>query len=59
MLDFRHTAHHILNGNDMRLGTGSEIQCDERWRTELSAVDLAYFERVGGGALNRRLGYLD
>jgi len=59
MLDFRHTVHHILNGNDMRLGSGSEIQCDERWRTELSAADLAYFERVGGAALNRRLGYQD
>jgi hypothetical protein len=59
MLDFRQTVHHILNGNAMRLGTGSEVRLDERWRTELSADDLAYFERVGGGAMNRRLGYVD
>lgn len=58
MLDFRHAAHHILNGNDMRLGGGA-IRLDERWRNELSADDLAYFERAGGRAMNRRLGYLD
>lgn len=58
MLDFRHVVHHILNGNDMRMG-GGEIRFDERWRNDLSADDLAYFEQAGGGAMNRQLGYLD
>ena len=58
MLDFRHAVHHILNGNDMRMG-GSAIRFDERWRNELGTNDLAYFEQVGGCAMNRRLGYMD
>jgi hypothetical protein len=58
MLDFRHTVHHILNGNDMRLGGGA-IRFDERWRNDLDADGLAYFEQAGGRAMNRRLGYLD
>lgn len=58
MLDFRQAVHHILNGNDMRMG-GSAIRFDERWRSELCTEDLAYFEQAGGGAMNRQLGYLD
>lgn len=58
MLNFRDSVHHILNGNDMRMGSG-EIRFDERWRKELGADDLAYFENAGGRSMNRRLGYPD
>lgn len=47
---------HIL-GNAMRLRPNSgEIKLDEKWRNSLSAVNLALFERIGGG-LNRKFGY--
>lgn len=58
MLNFRDTAHHILNGNDMRMGSGA-IRFDERWRNELGADDLAYFVGEGGLSMNQRLGYQD
>jgi hypothetical protein len=54
--DFRHQEHHVI-GNGMRLDSGSEIRLDERWRSELSEMDLAEFEKEAGD-LNRRLGYL-
>lgn len=44
--------------NDMRLGGGA-IRFDERWRNDLGADGLAYFEQAGGCAMNRRLGYPD
>jgi len=56
MLDFRTRAHHVANGNDMRLQGGAAIRLDEAWRTALTASDLEYFE-ANAGSLNRRLGY--
>jgi hypothetical protein len=54
-LDFRAGAHHIV-GNWMRLQTTTEIKQDERWKTMLSARDLADFDAVAG-KMNRRYGY--
>lgn len=58
MLEFGAADAHIANGNRMRFGQSSEIRLDERWREELSAPMLAYFERHAG-KLNRQLGYTD
>jgi hypothetical protein len=55
VLDFRRRAHHVV-GNGMRLDSSSEIRLDDRWRTAVSAGDLATFE-ADAGALSRRLGY--
>jgi hypothetical protein len=54
--DFRAIDHHVL-GNGMRLDSSSEIQLDDRWRSELQPEHLACFERVAG-KLNRRYGYV-
>lgn len=54
-LDFRARQQHIV-GNEMRLKTTSEIRADERWRTQLSGEDLAWFE-AEAGATNRAFGY--
>ncbi len=56
MLDFRSRAHHVANGNDMRLARRTTIRLDDTWRNALSPADVAYFERHAG-ALNRKLGY--
>ncbi len=39
---FRAVENHVV-GNGMRLDTSSEIQLDERWRTALSAQNLATY----------------
>jgi hypothetical protein len=57
MLNFRSKAHHVANGNRMRMSSSSEIIADNDWQTRLTQDDLRYFERTAG-ALNRRLGYL-
>jgi hypothetical protein len=54
--EFRAGQHHIL-GNYMRLRAGEQVSLNEKWRTELSAEELAGFERVAGD-LNRRHGYV-
>jgi hypothetical protein len=58
MLEFGRTDSHIANGNRMRFVQSSEIKLDERWRGELSAPMLQFFERRAG-KLNRQLGYRD
>lgn len=55
-LDLRGTVHHNVNGNDARFRKKPVSQADERWRQELTAEDLAYFEREAG-ELNRAFGY--
>lgn len=55
VFDFRSRPQHVI-GNGMRFDTTSAIKLDERWRTNLSAEDLATFDRVAGD-LNRRYGY--
>jgi hypothetical protein len=56
MLDFRSRAHHVLNGNDMRLARSGTIRMDEAWKSKLTTEDLHYFE-TRAGQLNRDLGY--
>lgn len=56
MLEFRSKAHHVLNGNDMRLSSAAEIRPDFGWHESLSSGDLGYFDSHAG-ALNRMLGY--
>ena len=54
----KHDAHNI-GGNPMRFRkTEARITLDERWRRQLSAEDLATFERMAG-YWNRQLGYQD
>lgn len=57
MLDLAGVTRHMVNGNDTRFAPGKGFRLDERWRRELSRADLDYFERHGGGAMNRLLGY--
>ena len=58
MLDFRGKSH-CIGGNLMRLRHGENtVQLDEKWRRELSAADVAEFDRVAG-TYNRELGYDD
>ncbi len=54
-LDFRSREQHIL-GNEMRLKSTSQIQLDERWRTQLAVDDLRVFDAVAG-TLNLQYGY--
>lgn len=56
MLDFRAKAHHVANGNRMRISGSSSIRRDDEWLAGLSPDDLAFFERTAG-RLNRSLGY--
>ncbi len=57
MLDLAGGVRHNIGGNvGSRVGREKGVRHDERWRTDLSAEDLAYFERHGGD-INRRLGY--
>ena len=52
---FRSVRQHVV-GNGMRLDTTSEIQLDERWRTQLTGRDLQVFDEIAGD-MNRRYGY--
>ncbi|WP_373498655.1 sulfotransferase [Desulfococcus sp.] len=56
MLDYMNISHHILNGNNMRFRSTSEISLDEAWRSNLSRSDFAYFIKVGD-LINSLLGY--
>ncbi len=53
--DFLAAGNHVI-GNYMRLKTTGEVRLDERWKTELTAEQLACFERVAGD-MNRKYGY--
>ena len=53
--NFRAVEQHVV-GNGMRLDATSQIQLDERWRTELKDGDLRAFDRIAG-EMNRRYGY--
>lgn len=52
---FKDATHHVV-GNGMRLDTSSEVRLDDRWKGELSEVDLLEFERHAGD-MNRLYGY--
>ncbi len=56
MLTIRPTSSHLVNGNDMRLKGTQQLRADERWKTEMSTAELAWFTRHDGGT-NRDLGY--
>jgi hypothetical protein len=56
MLEFGNAESHIANGNRMRFVQSSEIKLDERWREQLSAPMLQFFEQRAG-ELNKQLGY--
>jgi len=53
--DFRSSLQHII-GNPMRLSNLSEIQPDERWRSQLTQEQLEEIQRVAG-SLSRQYGY--
>ena len=57
MLDPQATPQHITSGNNMRLSGNRSIKLDTTWKTALSSVQMAYFERHAGD-LNRKLGYV-
>lgn len=56
MLNFRQKTHHIIGGNPMKNREESKIYTDMKWKEELSLLDHAVFEIIGG-YLNRKLGY--
>ena len=47
---------HMVNGNDTRFQPQRGVRLDERWRTDLAADELAYFQK-SAGEVNARLGY--
>jgi hypothetical protein len=53
--EFRSAEHHVV-GNGMRLDSTSEIQLDDRWRSILTAEQLAVFDEIAG-EMNQRYGY--
>ena len=53
--DFRSGENHVV-GNGMRLDSTSEINLDQRWKSELTEKDLNTFDSVAD-KLNRSLGY--
>ena len=58
MLGYMDFPHHVLNGNNMRFRSASEIHLDDAWRIHLSKNELEYFYKVGG-SVNYLLGYQD
>ena len=54
-LDFKSVDHHVV-GNGMRLDSDDTIRLDERWRDELTAQELDWFEE-SAGEMNRQFGY--
>jgi hypothetical protein len=57
MLHLHLGERHMVGGNATRFAPNIGIQLDERWRTQLTREDLAYFNRQGGAEMNHRLGY--
>jgi hypothetical protein len=61
MLDFRATENHQIPGNPMLHDEENDtIRLDERWKNELSDVELEQFRSASfglAGVLNRALGY--
>jgi hypothetical protein len=55
ILDFRSREQHVI-GNGMRMDSTSEIRLDERWKSQLTPVDLKTFDAIAGD-LNRKYGY--
>jgi hypothetical protein len=47
---------HVLGHDRSRMSGEQKIRLNEKWRTELSAKDLATFDEIAG-RLNRKLGY--
>lgn len=47
------TARHAIGGNPSRFNAGKAVVVDEKWRTELTAEDLAIFDKVSSLEQNR------
>jgi len=56
-LNFQEASHHVI-GNPIRLKPITEIKLDERWKTELTSIQVREINRVAGD-LNKRYGYSD
>lgn len=56
MLSPNEVVHHNVNGNDIKFSKIEGLQLDIAWEKQMSASDLAYFERKAG-RLNREFGY--
>jgi hypothetical protein len=55
--NFKSAVEHHIVGNPMRLSGDETIRLDEKWRGELSRVDLQVFRALRGNAQNRKNGY--
>jgi hypothetical protein len=42
------TERHAIGGNPSRFNTDKTVVVDEKWRDELSAEDLDFFDRIAG-----------
>jgi hypothetical protein len=57
MSELRCKEYHLVDGNNVRFQKAIKISLDERWRRELDARQLAYFDRTCGRQ-NRKFGYV-
>jgi len=55
--NFQEITHHVI-GNPIRLKPITEIKLDERWKTELTTIQIQEINRVAG-SLNKHYGYSD
>lgn len=56
---YKSRVEHHITGNRMRLDGDERIRYDEKWRQKLSPDLLKAFERAGGLAMNRKIGYIN
>lgn len=54
-MDFKAVEHHVL-GNGMRFDSSSLITLDDRWKTELTRVEINEFDQAAGD-YNKSVGY--
>lgn len=54
-LDFKSVEHHVV-GNGMRLDDSEVIKLDERWKEQLSKIELAKFHTIAGN-YHKKMGY--
>jgi hypothetical protein len=57
MVHLQSGTQHGIGGNPMRFRGDRAITLDERWKQQLSAADLAVFEKIAGKT-NRAFGYV-
>lgn len=56
MPELRQPERHMVDGNRTRFAGAKGIRLDERWKDNLDAEEMRYFEEKAGN-LNRQLGY--